>query len=165
MLETELKKNRFFQRLGCYSIRPDSLSGVRESLRFTTGLLSKTDGRPKVLCFFTQGELLPWGVRPLGIKPGLNAILKRLNRPVEVLLMCIRVEMRESQRPDVFFAFNGPLQAGPDMPLPPERLESEMTKLLSDMESRINRGEYGTLIMQGRSSINERFASRRVKES
>ena len=76
MLEKELSKYGFFSRVGAYSIQPGNPKDVLESLHYTAGLLGQKETIPLV-CIFPQGELKPWGKRPLGYKRGVEWILNR----------------------------------------------------------------------------------------
>ena len=43
MLEKQLCRNRFFRYIGAYSVNPETIRGVRESLRYTLDILERPD--------------------------------------------------------------------------------------------------------------------------
>lgn len=156
MLEEQLRKNRFFSRIGVYSIDPNSLRGNRESLLYTRHLLSLPE-KPLV-CIFPQGELLPWGRRPLGYRRGIELILRKPAHKVTVCLLAIKCEHMTNERADVFIQFGGCIE-----PAGAEALQQLHESLLDELSARIIAGEQGTILLSGKRSINESFEALRIK--
>ena len=84
MLEEQLAKNLFFKYIGAYSIDSASPSQIKESITYTLSLIDRNVDLATMVCIFPQGELLPWGARPLGYKRGVELVLKKINRSVNL---------------------------------------------------------------------------------
>ncbi|HOT97453.1 MAG TPA: lysophospholipid acyltransferase family protein [bacterium] len=156
MLEEQLRKRLFFRRLGVFSIDPATPGGVRSSLRYTRELLQGEAAGRRVLCFFPQGELLPWQTRPLGYKPGLIWLLQHLEGPVCLVQLGIRIEFLQQQRPEVFLEFSRPLQWSGRPELLAEWEEGHAV-LLDGLSRRIAAREEGRILLQGRHSVDARW--------
>ncbi len=156
MLERELSKHRFFSRLGAFSIDPDTVGGVRRSLRYVREMLH-TAGPPwPMICVFAQGELLPWHIRPLGYKPGVRWLLANTSTPVCVVQLGIRLEFLLQQKPQVFFEFSEPLIWTSETPALPS-WEERHQELLERMSRRMMQKEQGRILLQGTSSVDTRW--------
>jgi hypothetical protein len=158
MLEEQLKLNRFFRFLGVYSIQPDSFSDVKLSLQYTIDILNNTE-EPSTVCFFPQGELLPWHTRPIGLKKGLAFILKRIENEIDLCFLGIRIEFLQEQRPEVFLQFSALEKYNPDKSCSIEDLQSKFNAFLDQLEKQIINGEKGKILFQGKRSVNQRFHS------
>ncbi len=155
MLEEQLKKNPFFRFLGAYSLDPHSAAGIRQSFKYTLNIFRTSYEKACNICIFPQGELLPWGHRPLGYKPGVMWLLNKVDRPIQIIQLAIRVEMLAQQRPEVFFMFSSIEPRKDSLTL--QQLESSHEHLLSCLEEKIIAKEKGMLLLKGRPSVNERF--------
>lgn len=156
MLEEQLKQNRFFRFLGVYSIRSNSIKHIKQSLQYTIDLLNGNNKAPMV-CFFPQGELQPWHIKPIRLKRGLVYILDRIEREIQLCFLSMRIESLKEQRPEVFLQFSPihPIQSHNQFALP--ELESQFNAFLDQLVKRIVDGEKGKIIFQGKHSVNERF--------
>ncbi len=156
MLEEQLRKRPFFRRLGVFSIDPSTPGGVRRSLRYTREILSGEEAARRMLCLFPQGELLPWDTRPLGYKPGVIWLLQRLERPVCLVQLAIRIEFLQQQRPQLFLEFSQPLTwSGEENAL--REWEEAHAALLARLSRRITGGEEGRILLMGRRSVDARW--------
>lgn len=155
MLEGQLKRNSFFRLLGAYSIDPNRMKEVRRSLQYTLDLLNRRHEH-SLICFFPQGELLPWHT-PIRFGKGLEYILHRIENKIQLCYLGIRIEFLQEQHPEVFMELSQlkTIHPRPDFSLP--ALESEFEALLKRLEQRIGAGERGSLLFQGKKSINEQF--------
>ena len=140
MLETQLRRYKFFRKIGAYSIEPQHRRGILESLEYTVELLGR---EMSLVAIFPQGELLPWHTRPLGYKRGIEWILRKHGRPVSVLPLAIRTEFLGEKRPSVFFLFGDVTRCDAGTFRGIEWLEKTETALLDDLASRILRQETG----------------------
>lgn len=156
MLKRQLKQNRFFRLLGAYSIAPDRIRGVRRSLLYTLDLLNRGD-HSSLVCFFPQGELLPWRSRPIHFGKGLEFILKRITRDIQTCFLGIRIEFLQEQRPEVFMELSPVKIVHPQSDFSLSQFESESTTFLDRLEQKLVQGERGELLFQGKKSVNERF--------
>lgn len=154
MLEEQLRRNRFFSRVGAYSIEPRSVKKSLESLSYTQRLLAQK----AVVCIFPQGELLPWGVRPLVYKRGVELLIRQAPEPVRVIQAAFRAEYLSDQRADVFIRLSEVTDLWPSSEDLTERLQSRHEALLDELQEQIIRREEGKVLLQGKASINESFA-------
>lgn len=155
MLEEQLSKNRFFSRVGAYSIDTQSFRGNLESIKYTRELLSSAEN--PVVCVFPQGVLLPWSVRPLGYKRGTDFITRKLEHPINICQLAVKCEYLEHQRADVFVQFGNCRIVEPGDRLDIASLEHEHEQLLDELNKRVIQGEKGRLVLRGKRSINDSF--------
>ena len=156
MLEEQLKKNSFFRYLGAYSVNQGNSRDVKQSLQYTIDLLNGREGNPLV-CFFPQGELLPWNKRPLNFRRGLEYILDHIKSEVQICFLGIRIEFLNEQRPEVFTQFSSVKYVNSSTHYSIQALESEFDSQLSHMEQKIIEGAESEVLFHGRKSVNERF--------
>ncbi len=105
MEEPQLRRYRFFQRCGCFSVdRHDPREGMR-SVRYAADLLC---GHPRrALWIFPQGEILPNDRRPLNTYPGAAHIACRSGR-VRCVPVALRFEFFGEQRPEALIRLGPP---------------------------------------------------------
>lgn len=151
MLDRQLAKYKFFSRIGAFGITPGDNKNVRESLNYTVDLLQI---RNVMITIFPQGVLLPWGKRPLNFKKGIESIVHRYNKPINILPLAIRAEYGSEQRADVFFQFGENYIVDGQSFHGVKWLEEAELNLLNDLENRINHQEKGTNVLTGNRSIN-----------
>jgi len=154
MLESELSKYPFFSRLGAYSIDPGQPKSVVASLQYTVKLLDRSPA--PLVSIFPQGELLPWGKRPLNFKRGIAWLGEHYPGKVNILPLAIRCEHLGEQRPEAFFLFGKNLVCGPGNFPGIRALEELEESLLQDLALRIVNREKGEPLLQGRLSLNRK---------
>ncbi|MBC8233385.1 lysophospholipid acyltransferase family protein [bacterium] len=159
MLEEQLSKYRFFAQIGAYSVNPKLPKSVLSSLNYSVSLLKGQSKPQPMLCLFPQGDLQPWGVRPLNYKRGLEWLLQKYAQPVNILPLAIRVEFLGEQRPEVFFLLGQNYQLNHSTFPGMSWLEKGANILLDDLAIRIVQGEEGQILLQGYRSVNEVFDS------
>jgi len=160
MLESQLRRNRFFRFLGAYSVHTGSYTGVRKSLEYTLSLLNRPQ-EPAAVCVFPQGELQPWHVRPVTFRRGLAFILKNIHTEIELCFLGIRVEYRGEQRPDVYLQMSHAATMIPGASFSLSGLQSGFNEFLDTLEKRITRGDTGTVIFRGKKSVDDRYSGKR----
>jgi 1-acyl-sn-glycerol-3-phosphate acyltransferase len=154
MLEEQLHQFSFFSKVGAYSIEPSSLSGVKESLRYTMNILKQETGSDVLICIFPQGILSPWHKRPLEFKRGVETILAGYGEKVNIIPLGVKAIFLNEQHPQIFFKF-GQCDVI-------DRLENikfyekQTEQVLQEILDEINRGSYGTTIFSGSLSISDR---------
>ncbi|MBN2410719.1 lysophospholipid acyltransferase family protein [candidate division KSB1 bacterium] len=161
MLEDELTRNFFFSRIGAYSIRQGSISGVKESLDYTRSIILNKSSC--LICIFPQGELLPWGKMPPGFKRGPEIIFRNVYEPVYCCLLAIKIEFFNEQRPDVYFMFDHFLLNSPNM-INMKEYETKMENLLDKLNRAIINQENAIIIFKGKESINRYIEKFRTKK-
>ncbi|MBN2030594.1 lysophospholipid acyltransferase family protein [bacterium] len=156
MLEEQLKQNRFFRLLGAYSIMPGSFKDVKQSLQYTMNLLNRKE-EPPLVCFYPQGELLPWHTRPIVFGKGLEWILKKTEAELYLCFLGIRIEFLNQQRAEVFIQFSSVKSLNQNNHFSASKFESEFMVFLDQLEKRIINGEKGKVLFRGKKSVNEQF--------
>ncbi|MAT40159.1 MAG: hypothetical protein CL946_11210 [Ectothiorhodospiraceae bacterium] len=162
MLERQLRKYSFFRRICAYSIDPEKPKKIIESIHYTSTQLDESPGS-RLVCYFPQGELLPWNARPLGYKKGLERVCDSITTPVTILPLAMRCEFQQDQKPSCYCLFGEPRHYSPGDHIASEQLESDETKLLEELLDRIASGETGEDIMAGSVSVNDRLDKMRGK--
>ncbi len=100
MLEEQLRKYRFFRRLGAFGISQGNPRGVRAALSYSAGVLKETSN---CLCIFPQGAMRRLHDRPLGFMRGLEAILRMHGGEASVLPVAMACEFLGYRRPEALF--------------------------------------------------------------
>ena len=154
MEEPQLRRYRFFQRCGCFSVdRHDPREAMR-SVGYAAGLLR--DHPRRALWIFPQGEIQPNDRRPLVTYAGAAHVARRAGR-VRCVPVALRFEFFGEQRPEALIRLGAPhvvehldaksLHAEMD-----RRLLDEVEGLRADVLSGAT-ARYETALA-GRSSIN-----------
>ncbi len=160
MLESQLKQNKFFSRLGAFSINKSTPGHIRESISYAAKILQKPGS---ILCLFPQGELLPWGKRPVRYKKGLSLVTKKANCAYTVVLLAMKIEFLQQQRPEVFLLPGPAVHVGENENLELSLCEELETKLLDDLKQRIMNNEKSATVFRGGRSINEKISALKKK--
>jgi 1-acyl-sn-glycerol-3-phosphate acyltransferase len=103
MEEANLRRYRFFRRLGAFGVDRTSASGPLASLRYALARLSEPATR---VWIFPQGTIAPVDRRPIDVDPGATWLAMRAGVPV--VAVAIRYEFREDQLPEAFVSFSPP---------------------------------------------------------
>ena len=154
MEEPQLRRYRFFQRCGCFSVdRQDAREGMR-SVSYAASLLRDRPGR--ALWIFPEGEIGPNDRRPLRTYAGAAHIARRAGR-VRCVPVALRFEFLGEQRPEGFIRI-GPahiVDGGDTKALHTDmdrRLVEQVDRLHADVIAGMT-GTYATTL-RGRTSVN-----------
>jgi hypothetical protein len=153
MLDEQLRQHRFFRFLGAFSIQPGDAIEVRRSLAYALAMLQQPCA--PLLTVFPQGELLPWGVRPCAYRPGVRWLWQRAPAGMIILPLAIKIEFLSEQRPHVFLMVGKPVPADTKPSL--DSLRGQHETLLSELACRIDAGDRGRLLLQGKRSVNQHY--------
>ena len=105
MEERQLRRYRFFQRCGCFSVdRQDAREALR-SVVYAADLLRGQAGR--ALWIFPQGEIRPNDRRPLVTYSGAAHVACRA-APVRCVPVALRLEFFGEQRPEALIRLGAP---------------------------------------------------------
>ncbi len=159
MLEEQLQKYRFFAKIGAYSINPHFPKSILESLQYSVSTLKGDKNEDLILCIFPQGELEPLGKRPLNYKRGLEWILQKYQKDVNLISLATQIEFLNEQRPEVFFLMSDNFVVNYQSFEGMEWLESLQTALLNDLASKIANREVSQTLLEGSRSVSEVFDS------
>lgn len=101
MLEEQLKKNRFLNYTGGFSVKKKTKS-VIETLNYTSELL--TDNRNIVL-MFPQGEIQSLYNDEIGFEKGLEYTLRKIKGEIQIIFLVSLVDYFSQQKPSLFMYF------------------------------------------------------------
>jgi chlorobactene lauroyltransferase len=164
----QLKKHRFFTRLGAFSLdrsRPRSALGT---LKYAAELLTADNKRQKrqnALWIFPQGKIEQIDKRPLLFFKGTASIVSRvLEKDHWIYLVSVvsRIEYLDEQKPELFLSFKAPLLVSSaeysgtnDLTAYMQRVtESHLDELSTKIRNRML-GE-ARIVVRGTASINKR---------
>lgn len=99
MEEAQLRRYRFFQWCGCFSVDRQHARAALKSVQYAASLLR--DQPQRTLFIFPQGTITPNDRRPLVTYPGA-AYVAKYTGPVRGVPMALRLEFRGEQRPEIF---------------------------------------------------------------
>jgi hypothetical protein len=163
MLEDQLARYKFFSRLGAYSINPHSASGIKNSLRYSIDILNEKIMPRPLLCIFPQGELLPWEVRPLIFKNGVERILSGYGGKVNLLPLAIKAEFLNERLPEAFFLFGENIVANSNAFAGMPSLRKTAENLLDELCQRMIKGEKGAILSGRVKSAQDAFPKTNLK--
>lgn len=149
ILEQQLRKYKFFLKLGGFSIDKSSPKTVLRSMKYSANLIKNEN----LIVIFPQGELLPNHIRPLGFKNGINKIVEMSGHRPLILPLSMKIEFLKEQKPSVFFKIGKELESSKSLL---KKLECEVTKGLECIGESIIKGDYGEIIFSGEASISDR---------
>jgi 1-acyl-sn-glycerol-3-phosphate acyltransferase len=99
MLEEQLRRYRFFSRLGAFGIAQGHPRSVRASLAYSAGILQNPS---HCLCIFPQGSMHRAHDRPLGFKRGVEMVLTMYGGEASILPVAIACEFLSDRKPEAF---------------------------------------------------------------
>ncbi len=138
MEEKQLRKLRFFRRLGAFSVARDNPLEAVKSIKYSIKILTEKINR--TLLLFPQGEILHNDIRPLRFFNGLAKIIEQTGNCL-VCPLVIRYEFRGHFKPEIFITI-GELMAfefvdkivGKKVT---NELEAVMTDYLDELKSKL----------------------------
>jgi 1-acyl-sn-glycerol-3-phosphate acyltransferase len=108
MLEEQLKRYWFFQKVGAFSIKPRNPKSIKTTFDYIIDVVSD----PKnVLFFYPQGEIEDYVKRPLKVKEGLKSILNMTHSKVNILPIAFKIKYGNTKKPDLLVRFGEPITA------------------------------------------------------
>ena len=154
MLEKQLRNFSFFSKVGAYSIDPGSLSGVKNSIQYTTRILSEE--KDTMICLFAQGVLSPWFKRPLEFQRGFETVISNYGKKMNILPLGIKTIFLEEQHAQVFFRFGDCDQIDAQSVRGSLHYEKKCEQLLEQIITDIRVRKKGTIIFSGAQSLSTR---------
>jgi len=146
MLEEQLRKYRFFSKLGAFSIEPSGTKGILETLDYAAGVLADPGN---LLVYYPQGRIEPYDKQPITIKPGIQYLLRK-NTSIDILPAAFRIEYGNKKKPSVYLKF-GNLLKGIDVCSNFDLFKQEFTGNTRLLTSGIHKDEFRSDLF-GRSS-------------
>ena len=101
MLEEQLSRYWFFQKVGAFSIDPTHTKKITETVQYVQRLLEHPEN---FVILYPQGEIEPYEMRPLTLKRGLQLFLKTTPE-VQVLLVGFKIQYYNQKRPSLLVKF------------------------------------------------------------
>jgi 1-acyl-sn-glycerol-3-phosphate acyltransferase len=127
MLADQLRRFPFFRLMGAEGVQPGSVGSLRALLHRLDALRAR---EPElVVSFFPQGRIWPADRRPLGFRPGVERLIRRL-APATVLPIGLRIEPLNRLAPTAFVAVGPSLRATADARISVHALEAAVTRQL-----------------------------------
>uniref|UniRef100_A0A7V3E6E1 Phospholipid/glycerol acyltransferase domain-containing protein n=1 Tax=Ignavibacterium album TaxID=591197 RepID=A0A7V3E6E1_9BACT len=104
MLENQLRKYWFFQKIGCFSTNPDNRQSTVATLRYALNLLDNPDN---CVVIFPQGEIEPFEKLSLNYHKGIEFLAKHTGKSFDVLLLANKIFYSNEKLPFVLSRFGG----------------------------------------------------------
>jgi 1-acyl-sn-glycerol-3-phosphate acyltransferase len=108
MLEEQLKRYWFFQKVGAFSINPSNPVSTKETFDYIVEVIKDSKN---VLLFYPQGEIEDYFKRPLKVKEGLKSVLNMSNLNVKILPIAFKIKHGNTKKPDVLVRFGNLLSS------------------------------------------------------
>jgi hypothetical protein len=108
MLEEQLKRYWFFQKVGAFSINPQSPKSIKTTFEYIVEVISDNKN---VLFFYPQGEIEAYDKRPLKVKEGLKSILNLTGSNVNILPIAFKIKYGNNKKPDILARFGDLIQS------------------------------------------------------
>ncbi len=162
----QLKKHRFFTRIGAFSIDRSRPRSVLDTLRYAAELITADSDRQNALWIFPQGKIEPVDQRPLLFLKGTASIVSRvLEKTPSIYLVSVvsRIEYLGEQKPELSLSFLEPRLLTRDEYSNADDLTAYMQgtteRHLDELGGKIRKGRlYEALtLVKGRESINKRM--------
>jgi 1-acyl-sn-glycerol-3-phosphate acyltransferase len=139
MLEEQLKRYWFFNKLGAIGIKPDSPADIKASMNYLNSLL-----QPKnMIVYFPQGKIIPDIQGKFELTQGLR--LLSAHSETEIMPMRIKIEPLNQRKPALFLSFDLPI-IHKDYKENPELLVHSFQHLQMNESQLLSQGKFGTCI-------------------
>lgn len=156
VLEEQLKKYKFFLKLGAYSIDQKNPKKIIESLNYTNDLLNNPDVMTTI---FPQGELLPNFTRPLKFNKGIERVAKNHMDKLNIVPLAMKIHYLKEQRSQVFFKFGDTKIISNQENFNIESMSSETEILLDGIDNSIINNNFGETLLSGNVSVSHKSRS------
>lgn len=105
MEEKQLRKLRFFRKLGAFSVIREKPREAAKSIHYAADILQEKSNR--AVWIFPQGEILPNDIRPLRFYNGLTKIIEKVGI-CHTVPVAMRSEFLGEFKPDIFVKIGEP---------------------------------------------------------
>lgn len=107
MLEEQLKRFWFFQKVGAFSIDPQNPNSIIESTGYTRSVLSD---KSNFVVIYPQGEIEVFDKDPV-IKKGILKIIEKTDSDITVLPIAFRIQYYNEKKPALLCRTGKPLSS------------------------------------------------------
>ena len=159
MEERQLRRYRFFRKLGMFSIDRDNGRSAYRSLEYAADLLRDTN---RVLWFFPQGMILPNDQRPIQSFSGTAHLVQMIGR-CEVASIAFRYELLHHEHPTAFAKISPPISFNGNEKLSKADLNEQLTQMLTEAVNQLRDNVVAEeldgyeMILEGRKSIDVKW--------
>lgn len=108
MLEEQLQRYWFFQKLGCYSVDLHDNRKMITSMKYSIDLLSKPEN---LVTIYPQGEIQSFDSENLNFKNGINFLGKQSHKDFNILPVAFKIEYTNEKLPIIFCRFGKPIMS------------------------------------------------------
>ncbi|MEJ2052909.1 MAG: lysophospholipid acyltransferase family protein [Calditrichaceae bacterium] len=157
MFEQQLKRYPFFSQVGAYGIYPENPKAALTSLKYTLEILNEPASPKSLVCIFPQGELQPWHPKGLKFKPGIEWIIRKWQKPVNLIPLAMRAEFLDDQLPRLFFMAEKNFIIDRSSFKGLKWLETTCRNQLYKIQKSIIDKKDGHVLLTGKSSVQKRF--------
>jgi 1-acyl-sn-glycerol-3-phosphate acyltransferase len=151
----QMRKYKFFRRIGAFSVNRESAKESYESILYAAKLLKEKNS---MLWIYPQGEMLPNDLRPLRFQNGLSRLLE-LTGKVNLMPIVFNYEFMMEQRPEIFINVSESITFDEKLTKQEktEYLNRVLTELLDEQKRNIvnNNIEGYEEVLRGKSSRNK----------
>ena len=142
MLEDQLNRYWFFQKLGCYSIDLDNNRKMIASLKYTIDLLSNSDN---IITIYSQGEIQAYDEKKIVLKDGIDFIAKKSTVDFQILPLAFRIHYSNEKLPIVYARF-GKLLNSKEIAENPQLFKVEFVNNLELINSEYSTVKYKSIL-------------------
>lgn len=108
MLEDQLKRYWFFQKVGAYSINPANPVSMARTLKYSREIVTSPDN---LVVLFPQGEIQSMNNKSVSIKEGLKLLLEGDIPDIYILPLAVKFEYGRNKNPDIIARFGKLIEA------------------------------------------------------
>ncbi len=102
MLEEQLKKYWFFQKLGAFSINQDNPKSIIETIGYFKQLL---ENKNNLISFYPQGKIELYGFENITFKNGIKMFIKGKEDKTQILPIAFKFQYYEDKKPEILTRF------------------------------------------------------------
>lgn len=166
MEEKQLKKYRFFAKIGMFSVHRSNPRSAVQSLHHAVNLLRNTS---KVLWMFPQGELIHQEMRPIHAYSGIGNLVEMLGE-AWCVPVSIRYDFLKEQQPEAWVSIGEPellssvsFSKKQDIT---EHISRRLTDLMDEVRDEImhHRVQGYRTVIKGKTSVEKRWDAVRGME-
>lgn len=132
MLEEQLRKYWFFQKLGAYSINQNNPKSMVETLNYTIELLKK---KSNLTVIYPQGVIQPQEERNIKFNKGVNYICEKSSVEFQILPIAFRIFYSNQKLPFVLYRFGDKItssEAKQDQSIIKNKFETNLNALFDN---------------------------------
>ena len=141
MLEEQLKRYWFFQKLGCYSIDLTDSKKMFTSLKYTMELLQDTNN---AITIYPQGEIQSYDERPIQLRDGIEFLSKKSKSVFQIIPVAFNIHYTNERLPIIYARF-GKLLNSKDVAANPQIFKDEFTVNLDLLNSEYLTSKYTSI--------------------